>query len=118
MFSDLVAGAQDENGDYTLYPLVGTTVYPDVSMEGHDFQPWSIGAGREVAKYFRGLKISQKGAGSGSFRNHNFVDTTLADLIVEIAGGACNIDLGESEVEVSVNGCSQDTYAQQFTQNK
>ena len=60
----------------------------------------------------------QKAAISGTLKNHNFVDITLADLIVEVAGGVCNIDLGESEIEVSVNGCSQETHTQIFKQDK
>ena len=86
-------------------------------MEGHDFQPWSEKS-LEKTKYVRGLDIYQTAASSGTLKNYNFVDITLADLIVEVAGGVCNINLGESEIEVSVNRCSQETYGQQFKHYK
>merc|ERR1719491_826974 len=74
----------------------------------------------ERTKYFRGLDISQTAASSDTLKNHNFVDITLADCTVEVAGGAkhsmCNIFLGNATVEFSIDGCG--AYKQVFQQDK
>lgn len=72
----------DDKGRYTLFPLVGTKVYPNVTLEGHSIQPLSSGGDErriEVLKYFRGIPVSLAGASDGKLSNHDFVDTSQAE---------------------------------------
>ena len=72
----------DDKGQYTLFPLVGTKVYPNVTMEGHTIQPLSSdGAERRIdgTKYWRGIAVSLSKAGNGALSNHDFVDISQAE---------------------------------------
>jgi len=72
------------------------------------------------SKYYRGVKVSLVAASNGQLSNHDFVDETLAEVTVEVAGGAkhsmCNIFLGTAMVEFSIDGCG--AYKQVFPQDK
>ena len=72
----------DDKGRYTLFPLVGTKVYPNVTMEGHTIQPLSSDGEEkriEVLKYLRGIPVSLAQASNGALSNHDFVDTSQAE---------------------------------------
>jgi len=72
----------DDKGRYTLFPLVGTKVYPNVTMEGHTIHPLgSDGDERRIdfIKYLRGIPVSLAQASNGALSNHDFVDITQAE---------------------------------------
>ena len=74
----------DDKGRYTLFPLVGTKVYPNVTMEGHTIQPLgSDGAERRIdyTKYWRGIAVSLAKASNGALSNHDFVDISQAEWV-------------------------------------
>lgn len=48
-----------------------------------------------------GFLITESGYENGEYNGHNFVDTSKEELIVEVAGGLCNIPLGKSTIEVA-----------------
>ena len=62
-----------------LYALVGQTVYPKVTMEGHAFLPLNSDVIHET-KYFRGIHVTLEKAASGELFNHDFVDITQAEV--------------------------------------
>lgn len=113
----------DYNGGYELFATIGSWVYPQVNFTGHDFDPMANDNDRvrdedKVAAYLStGYFASPESVNDGSFDNHDFFDTTLAPLTVEVAGGLCNIPLGTSVVKVNLEGCDSALYEQRFTQN-
>ncbi|EJK67225.1 hypothetical protein THAOC_11773, partial [Thalassiosira oceanica] len=113
----------DDKGRYTLFPLVGTKVYPNVTLEGHAIHPLSSDGGEkriEFLKYLRGIPVSLAGASNGALSNHDFVDTTQADVVVEVAGGTkhgnCNHLLGNATIEFTIDGCDPTYYKHDATQ--
>ena len=102
------------NGAYTLYSLIGSSVYPKVFFPGHNFVPMS--AYKDL--YATGIYISVEANMDGILRDHDFYDATFSDLIVEVAGGLCNKTLGYSTIAVKLNACSKSLYEQKFIQTE
>ncbi len=42
----------------------------------------------------------------GIYKNHGFIDTSMADLTVQVVGGQCNYTLGKSTIQVKLPGCN------------
>lgn len=81
-------------------------------MPGHSFEPVTRDInGDDPSKMIRdtvraiqynitGYFASSEGVQQGEFANHDFYDTTLAPLTVEVAGGLCDIELGTAVIQV------------------
>jgi len=109
----------DKDGQYSLYALVGSMVYPTVNLTGHTFEPLGQD-GREDSdktfEYRKGIKASVEALRNGLFDDHDFFDTTLESLNVTVAGGVCDIFLGVATIKVTLEGCDKALYEQHFTQ--
>ena len=62
------------------------SVYPVVSMTGHEFRPTS--SVNRILYSSEGVLLSFEAASSGSLINHDFLDVTMTTIKVEIAGGS------------------------------
>ena len=69
-----------------------------------------------------GFTITETGYNQNDYEGHDFTDMTTQNMIVEVAGGLCNIPLGTSTLMVkfvSLPDChweiSQDGYQGSFT---
>jgi hypothetical protein len=133
--------SSDDSGEYTLAALLGTRVYPEVDHAEHAFESTVSG---NQARYNRGIPVSFKAFHNRELSGHDFYDTTTGILNVTIAGGGkysrtlpvpgllvqhhnssappcndkvCDIPLGTSKVEVTLEGCDRDAYHQEFVQS-
>ena len=75
------------------------TVFPEVTYHGHNFRYERNGTVPSTPNT-EGFYITEGGFQGGEYRGHNFVDTTTEELIVEVAGGLCNINLGKATVVI------------------
>lgn len=83
----------DDLGLYSLKANIGTWVYPKVIMNGRKFDPMDDSKGAIYTE--KGFFASSEAVQTGDFSDHDFFDTTLAQLHVEVAGGLCDIRLGQ-----------------------
>ena len=107
------------DGTYELPATLGTTVYPEVAYSDHEFHPTKSGMSN---MYRNGILISEEKYLANEYEGHNFIDNTTETLIVEVAGGLCNIPLGRSTIHMSIvsnPNCkwefSQKGYQQNYT---
>ena len=84
-----------------------------VTMQGHIFRPVN---GENIIDYHVGVPATFTNALSGAFQDHDFVDTTLTQITVEVAGGVCNKELGTATIDVRVDGCDAQLYNEKFSQ--
>ncbi len=80
-------------------------------MPGHSFEPMArdingddpskmVRDDLRASRYITGYFASSEAVQQGEFANHDFYDTTLAPLTVEVAGGLCDIELGTALIQV------------------
>ncbi|GFH57847.1 hypothetical protein CTEN210_14323 [Chaetoceros tenuissimus] len=112
---ELVRVQTDATGYYEANVVIGTTVTSvNISYHGHDFKK----ADHNTINYREGLLINTDRV----FNNNDFVDETRAELVIEVAGGLCNLPVGDSRATINVMGCPwkyeldwQDTFSKTFT---
>ena len=72
-----------------------------MSYENHDFYYERNSEQPSVPIDVTGFLITEDGYTSQEYEGHDFVDTSKDELIVEVAGGLCNIPLGQSRIRIT-----------------
>ncbi|GFH52940.1 hypothetical protein CTEN210_09416 [Chaetoceros tenuissimus] len=89
------------DGSFEAPIVIGSVIYGvRFEYEEHDFQktldnPWNYESGVQIAE-------------GGFYSKNNFYDVTRTRLVVQVAGGACNLPLGRSTIELRIKGCHKD----------
>ena len=92
----LVCGETDFEGIYSVPVIIGSRVdYIDILYHNHIFDP-------ALGSSFKPGTVIEAGA---SYHSINFMDISKAKLVVDVVGGLCNLNLGESTVQVNIVGC-------------
>ncbi|GFH44486.1 hypothetical protein CTEN210_00960 [Chaetoceros tenuissimus] len=95
---DLVCVKSNTLGEYNAPIIMGSEVHEvDVRYHGHKF-------GKSLHNrwnYTEGIIIGDSEVYSG----HDFMDISKATLRVEVVGGDCSKPLGDSKVNVKIEGC-------------
>jgi len=94
----------DSDGYYNLPLPVGSIVHNvTVTYFEHEFIPTSPNIGASwVDQLQNGITIIP----SKTYTGNNFIDTTIAPVELEVAGGRCNITMGLSMIKYKILGCS------------
>ena len=96
----------DSEGFYELPAVIGTRVTVELVYKNHTFVPFDPSDGQ---KYEDGILIKA----DGDYRGNDFQDTTRTTLLVQVAGGLCDLLLGVSTVKIGIVGCDWEMDAEQ-----
>jgi len=89
----------DAKGIYAITAVIGMVISPKLNYFNHTFEPADPA---HVEKLRNGIRIE-----SGViYEGYNLKDVTKTPLIVEVAGGLCNRNLGKAEIMLTMQGCS------------
>ena len=113
---ELVCVKTDASGYYEANVVIGSIITSvNIAYHRHEFKQ----AEHNWSNYRDGLLITADGV----FINNDFVDITTSDLVVEVAGGLCNLPVGKSSVTINILGCPwkksldwQDTFTKTYTE--
>ena len=95
--STLVCGKTKPDGTYSLPIIIGSRVdYVDLLYHEHVFRPSS------KSKFEKGMVIEE----GRFYDNNDFEDIGKARVIVDIVGGLCERNLGNSVVHMKIVGCN------------
>ena len=90
----------DTDGTFAVPINIGSTVHTwYVIYHRHTFVPRTISNDNN---YHAGNQVKE----GRVYKNHDFIDTSTANLTVEVVGGMCNRTLGKNTIQVRLQGCN------------